>query len=82
MGYSQFKSPVTGVTTPIFDHTHPNIFYQLVNFQNQHAKKQTISSLFSRDTFDLKILQSDWPRPFWPNMTEKQTNRFTASTFG
>ena len=47
-----------------------------------HAKIQTISSFCSRDIFDLKILKSDWPRPFWPNLTETQTNRFTAFAFG
>ena len=40
-------------------------------------KKQAISLLCSRDIFGLKILQSDWPRPIWPNMTEKKTNRST-----
>ena len=47
-----------------------------------HAKIQTISSLCSRDIFDLKILKTDWPRPLWPNLTETQTNRFTAFAFG
>ena len=33
----------------------------------QHAKKkQAFSSFCSRDLPDLKILQSDWPRAFWP----------------
>ena len=39
-------------------------------------------SVSSRDMFDLKILQSDWSSSFWPNITEKQANRFTAFTFG
>ena len=26
-------------------------------------------------------MQSDWPTPFWPYMTEKQINRFTDLTF-
>ena len=29
-------------------------------------KNQTFSSICSRDIVDLKILQSDWPRAFWP----------------
>ena len=29
-------------------------------------KNQAFSSLSSRDKFDLKILQSDCPRAFWP----------------
>ena len=31
----------------------------------QHAKNEAIS-FSSRDMVDLKIPQSDWPRPFWP----------------
>ena len=81
MRYSQFKSPVTRVATPISDHTHPNIFLSTLNFWYQYAKKQAISSLCSRDIFDLKILQSDWHRLVWPILTEKQTNRFTAFTY-
>ena len=30
----------------------------------------------------IEILQSDWPTPFWPCTTEKQTNRFTDFRFG
>ena len=54
MKYSQFKSPVTRVATPIFDHMHPNIFLSTLNFWYE------LSSLRSRDIFDIKILQSDW----------------------
>ena len=75
MRYSQFKSPVTRLTTPIFDHNHPNNFLSTLNFWYQYAKNQAISSLCSSDIFDLKILQSDWQRLFWFNMTEKQVNR-------
>ena len=32
----------------------------------QHAKNWAISSICSRDIFDLKILQPDWPRAFLP----------------
>ena len=32
----------------------------------QHAKNQAISSFFSRDTFDLKVLLPNWPKAFWP----------------
>ena len=32
----------------------------------QHAKNQAFSSLCSRDRVDVNILQSDWPRAFWP----------------
>ena len=60
---SQFSSPVTRVTTPT------SIFCkQLLIFKNlcQYFKNQVISSFCSRDLFNLKILQSDWPRLFWP----------------
>ena len=56
--YSQFKSLVTRVDTPIFDYTHRCIFLSTLNFWCQHEKKQTFSSLCSKDTFDIKILQS------------------------
>ena len=41
---------------------------QLLTFMNfyRHANNQTISSFCSRDIVDLKILQSDSPRTFWP----------------
>ena len=32
---------------------------------HQYAKNKAILSFRSRDTFDLKILQSDWSRTFW-----------------
>ena len=37
--YSQFKSPVTRVATPIFDNSHPNMFPSTLNFWYQYAKK-------------------------------------------
>ena len=45
---------VTRVATTISDHTHPNNFLSTLNFWYEHVKKQTISSLCSRDIFDLK----------------------------
>ena len=43
-------------------------FYQLLIFMKlyQDAKKQSILSFSSRDIVNLKILQSDWLRAFWP----------------
>ena len=79
---ARFRSPVSRVATLIFDLTHPNIFLSTLNSWYQYAKKQAISSLCPKDIFDLKILQSDWQKLFWPNMTEKKNNRFTAFTFG
>ena len=32
----------------------------------QHTKNLAISSIYSRDIVDLKILQSSWPGAFWP----------------
>ena len=39
-----------------------------VNFRNlyQHAEIEVVSSICSEEIFDLKILQSDWLRGFWP----------------
>ena len=41
-------------------------FDQLSIFANlyQYEKSQAISSIYSRDKIDLKILQSDWLRAF------------------
>ena len=33
---------------------------------HQYAKNQAFSSFCSRDIVNLKILQSDWSRAFWP----------------
>ena len=64
---------MTRVATPIFDHdylkkkkkNHPLIFINL------HQQGQIISSIFSRDKVDLKILLSDWLRAFW-TVTQKR----------
>ena len=45
---------VTRMAATIYDHIHRNIFLSTLNFCYQHVKKQTISSLYSRDIFDLK----------------------------
>ena len=44
------------------------IFDQLLIFVNlyQHAKNEAVSSIGSGQIIDLKILQSDWLRAFWP----------------
>ena len=46
--------------TPIFF----NQFLISMNFYQQ-GKNQPLSSFYSRNIFDLKILQSDWLRAFW-----------------
>ena len=56
MRYSQFKSPVTKVATTFFVHTHLNVFLSILNYWYQHARKQAILSLCSRDILHLKIL--------------------------
>ena len=74
---------VTMVATTISDHTHPNIFHKLFNFWYQPVKiyKSRLFHSFVLEIYRFEILQSDCPM-FWPNMTEKQTNRFTDFTFG
>ena len=79
---ANLKAKWPGWPQPIFDNTHPNIFPPALNFWYQHINMLAIWSVCSRDMFDLKILQSDWSSSFWPNITEKQANRFTAFTFG
>ena len=46
---------------------HQKLFNQLLIFVNfyQHAKNEAVSSIFSREILDLKILQSEWLRAFW-----------------
>ena len=45
-----------------------NIFNQLLIFVNlyQHAKNEAVSQIGSEQIIDLKILQTDWLRAFWP----------------
>ena len=56
------------MVTPILDHAYPNIFQLTSNFHVyiSTAKNEAFSSFCSRDIIDLKILQSDSPRAFWP----------------
>ena len=73
---------LTRVVTSTSDDKHPNIFLWTFNFRYKHVKKiDYFITLFQRYTW-FEILESDWPTPFWPYMTEKQTNRFTDFTFG
>ena len=43
----------------------------------QHAINQTISLFCYTDIFDLKILQPDWPRAFWPTSQEPDFSQIT-----
>ena len=56
------------MATPIFGHAHPNIFQQLLISINlyQHSKNKDFLFFCSGDIVNLKILQSDWARAFWP----------------
>ena len=60
---------MTRVATPIFDHGNPNIFrstFSFHEFVSTCEKSSLFLSICSWDIVDLKILQSDWPRGFWP----------------
>ena len=46
-----------------------------------HAKNQAFSSFCSRDTVNLKIVQSDWPRAFWPISQEPDLSKNTSMGF-
>ena len=43
------------------------LFNQLLIFVDlyQHAKIEAVSSIFSGDMLDLKILQAEWLKEFW-----------------
>ena len=59
--------------TPIFDYAQPKIFHQLLIFVNlyQHIKNEAVSLICSGEIVDLKTLQSDWLRAFWPISQEQ-----------
>ena len=71
--YSQFQSPETRLVKTIFDHAQPKNFQSTFIFLNlyQHAKNETISLICFDEILDLKILQSDWLRVFWPIFQEQ-----------
>ena len=58
------------MTTTLFDYVHPNISQSAFNFHEfvyQHIKKNHLnSSICSGDIPDIKKLQSDWLKLFWP----------------
>lgn len=56
-----FQSHVSRMATPILNYAQSKIFKSTFNLMNlyQHAKNQAISSFCSRETVDLRILQSD-----------------------
>ena len=46
-----------------------------------YAKNQAFSSFYSRDTVNSKIVQSDWPRAFWPISQEPDLCKNTSMGF-
>ena len=60
-------------TQPFLVMPNHKIFNRLLISVNlyEHAKKEAISSICSGEIVDLKILQSDWLRAFWPTSQEK-----------
>ena len=70
--------------SPFLTTTKQKIFDQLLIFVNlyQHAKNEAVSLISSGRIIDLKILQSDWLRAFWPISQEKvfQKSRISAET--
>ena len=46
---------------------------------HQYAKNQAFSSFCSRDIVNLKILQSDWLRAFWPISQKPDLCKNTAN---
>ena len=65
---------MTSLATPISEHAQTNIFDQLLIYVNLHqeAKNQAISFICFGDMVDLKILQFDWLRTFWPISQEQK----------
>ena len=63
--------------TPIFDCIHLNISQSTVTFHElvSTCKKSGFFIIFSRDKVDLKILQLDWPKAFWPISLEIDFSR-------
>ena len=61
------------LATPTFDLAHPKNFRPTFNFCEfvSTCKNEVISSICSRETVDLKTLQSDWLRAFWPISQEQ-----------
>ena len=62
------------VQRPDWPHSFLTMPYQkLLIFVNlyQHAKNEAVSLIYSGEMLDLKILQSEWLRAFWPISHEK-----------
>ena len=66
------------LATPTFDLAHPKNFRPTFNFCEfvSTCKNEVISSICSRETVDLKTLQSDWLRAFWPISQEQDFSQY------
>ena len=79
MRYSQFYSPVTRLSTPIFEKCPSKKFFdQLLIFviMYQHAKNQCNPSVHSSDRVNFRVWSPDWPHPFLTMLTQKIFNQF------
>ena len=52
-----------------------NVFDEFLTFVNLY-QHETISSICSGEIVDLKILQSDWLRAFWPTSLEQDFSQY------
>ena len=61
------------MATPILDHAQSQNFGSTFHFYEfvSTYKKEGVSLICFGDTVDLKILQSDYLRAFWPNSQEQ-----------
>ena len=78
-------SPESRLVTPIFDHAQPNNFQSTINFCEfvSSCKKCGVSSVCSRESVYLKILQSDRMKTFWsifPEQDFSQTQDLCRNT--
>ena len=70
--YSKFYSRETRLATLVFDHAPPEISQSTFNIcEFVLTKSETVSSICSGEMLDLKILQSEWLRAFWPLFQEQ-----------
>ena len=78
--YSQFKSPVTRLATPISDHAHTKIFWLALNLCEfvSTCKKSGyfIDLLWRYGWLKNPAVQSDWLRTFWPMSKDKNFPKY------
>ena len=66
--YSQFSVIRLYWPHPFLTMLNQTIFNQHLIFENlyRHTKNEAVSSIYSGEVVDLKILESDCMRPIWP----------------